>query len=132
MEEFKKGDILRGNRKQERAWHPIVYISGPKEAPLAVVLTHSKSFVCNIPLNLKYRGKKSYFVAHLIEKMSEWGPYTKSDDLKLSKDDLELILMNIRNQRFVTWQQYLDDTKNNCIEHGNRCHGETCSPTQII
>lgn len=115
---FKKGDILWGKRREfDEAWHPIVYMGGPNESPLAVVLTHESAFPCNIPLNQRYGEKQSYFIGHLIEKMSEWGPYTKSNRLELSKEDLKLILAEIENQSSMTWDQYMNYTKNGCIRH---------------
>lgn len=118
MEDFKKGDILWGEkRKFKEAWHPVVYISGSQHAPLAVILTHKEDIPCNIPLLNNYDGKQSYFVAHLIEKMSAWGPYKKSDKLELTKNDLELIESHIANQASITWEQYEKYTKNGCPDH---------------
>ncbi len=115
---FKKGDILWGKRREfDEAWHPIVYMGGPSESPLAVVLTHESAFQCNIPLTQRYGEKQSYFIAHLIEKMSEWGPYMKSNRLELSKRDLEVILAETENQSSVTWDQYMNDTKDGCVKH---------------
>ena len=117
MEDIKKGDVLWGTKKKfEEAWHPIVYISGPVEAPLAVILTSEKDIHCNIPLLNTYRkNKPSYFVAHLIEKMSEWGPYKKFTTLK--REDLELIEKHIAGQNSITWSEYEKYTKGGCPDH---------------
>ncbi len=115
MEKFNKGDILWGKKKQ--AWHPIVYISGPEEAPLAVVITSKKECSCNISLRTSYRDERSYFIAHLIAKMAEWGPYTKSDKLKLSEEDLSFVLSSVTNHQSMTWKHYEKNIKNKCPEH---------------
>ncbi|MFA6077315.1 MAG: hypothetical protein WC735_04560 [Candidatus Paceibacterota bacterium] len=118
MEKFKKGDILWGTKRSfKEAWHPIVFIQGPCEAPLAVVLTHDNNHACNILLNKQYDGKQSYFIAHLIEKMSAWGPYTKSNKLELDPDDLVLIEKHIKNHVQITWSQYEACTQNGCPDH---------------
>lgn len=118
MDKFKRGDILWGTKRGfKEAWHPIVFIEGPYDAPLAVVLTHDNTHPCNIPLNKQYDGEQSYFVAHLIEKMSTWGPYIKSDKLELDPDDLTLIEEYIKNHIQITWSQYEAYTKNGCPDH---------------
>ena len=115
MNKFKKGDILIGSkRKFDEARHPIVFINGPDLAPQAVILTHSANFPCNIKLSKIYDRDASYFVAHLIEKMSEWGPYKKVG--KLTKDDISLIEDNI-SDHVITWKQYKSYTKGGCPDH---------------
>lgn len=116
---FKKGDILRGEkRKFKQSYHPVVYISGSAEAPLAVVLTHTETekIPCNIKLSSMYDDQPQYFVGHLIQKMSEWGPYEK--DMELTKEDLELVEKSISGMGSITWKQYLEYTKNGCPDHG--------------
>lgn len=116
MNTFKKGDILAGNkRKFKEAYHPIVYINGPSEAPLAVVLTHSKNFSCNFKLTGTRDEESSYFIAHLIQKMSEWGPYDKEGEL--IKEELELVDKTISDMGSITWAEYVDYTKNGCPDH---------------
>ena len=116
---FKKGDILIGDkRKFTEAYHPIVFINGPDDAPLAVVLTHSDNnkFTCNIKLSNIYGSgdKFSYFIAHLIEKMSEWGPYKKIG--KLTEGDIDIIEAHI-SKNPITWNQYIEYAKNECPDH---------------
>ena len=116
MNIFKKGDVLIGkNTSRGGAYHPIVFISGIDEAPNAVVLTHSNRYSCNIKLLNSYDKGDSYFVAHLIEKMPEWGPYKKIDAFK--EEDLNLIKTHISDQTPITWAKYEDYIKNGCPEH---------------
>lgn len=119
MNKFKKGDVLWGTeRKFQNAWHPIVYIDGPSEAPLAIVLTSEGEIPCNMPLLNVYReNEPSYFVGHLIQKMAEWGPYEKFASLK--NEDLDLIEKHIASQQSMTWAEYLTYKKNGCPDHGN-------------
>lgn len=115
MGRFKKGDVLRGNeqrRGREEAYHRIVFTDGQDEAPLAVVLTRSKKFSCNIALTGKYIKAPLYFVAHLIQKMAEWGPYEK--EYELSKEDLVLIEKHISDLSPITWSKYEEYTKEGC------------------
>lgn len=78
MNNFKRGDILRGTRQSfNEAYHPVVFIDGPEFAPFAVILTHKDDHPCNFKLSGTYDGKPQYVVAHLIEKLAEWGPYQK-------------------------------------------------------
>jgi hypothetical protein len=117
MKNYKKGDILVGkDRSFKGAYHPIIFISGSNEAPLAVILTHSKNFSCNIGLSGTYGPNTSYFVAHLIEKMSKWGPYRKVS--KLTNKDLNLIQTHISGLVPITWGQYENHMKNGCTKHG--------------
>lgn len=118
MEKFKKGDILRGDKREfEESYHPIVYIAGQIEAPLAVVLTHTETekIPCNLKLLGIYDEKPQYFVAHLIQKMSEWGPYLKEGEL--TKEDLKLIENTISSMGSITWAEYLEYKKNGCHAH---------------
>jgi hypothetical protein len=113
---FVKGDILIGkDRSFSGAYHPIVFISGNENTPMAIILTHSKNFPCNISLSGKYKGKKSYFIAHLIEKMSAWGPYKRIGSL--TKNDIKLIDANISLLTPITWAQYEGYTNNGCTIH---------------
>ena len=116
MEEFKRGDILEGTkRKFNEAYHPVVFINGPGFSPLAVILTHSNKFPCNIKLFGSYvQEDSSYFVAHLIEKMAIWGPYTKVGEL--IEEDIKLIESSV-SKSLITWDQYLDYKKDGCPEH---------------
>lgn len=118
---FKKGDILEGKKRgKDEALHFIVFISGPDLAPLAVVLTSVSKYSCNIQLNeiynLNAKGDKitSYFVAHIIEKMPEWGSYKKIGEL--TEDDLKLIEIKISTHS-MTWKEYLKYTKGGCPIH---------------
>lgn len=116
MNNFKKGDVLVGSkRSRDGAYHPIVFIDGSDDVPIAVVLTHSNDFPCNIKLLNSYGDKNSYFIAHLIDKMSEWGPYKKVDELK--KEDIDLIETHVSNQTSITWMQYEEYTEGKCPDH---------------
>ena len=118
MKTFKKGDVLRGDkRKFKESYHPIVYISGSIEAPLAVVLTHAetKKFPCNLKLSGIYDDESQYFVGHLLQKMAEWGPYKKEGEL--SKEDLKLVEDTIRGMGSMTWDEYLRYTSSGCPIH---------------
>jgi hypothetical protein len=121
MDNLSKGDVLKGTkRKFKEAWHIVVYIDGPPEAPLAVPVTHDgpDKFPCNITLLGNYeKGKKSYFISHLIEKLSEWGPYTKFAEL--TKEDIELVDSHISNQIPMKWNEYESYKKNGCPDHQN-------------
>lgn len=123
MNTFKKGDILKGEKKSfDKYWHPIVFIAGDEDAPLAAILTHTgtEEEPCNLKLQGIYDGKKNspqYFVAHLIQKMSEWGPYTKTG--KLISEDLELVEKTVSNMGSITWAKYLDYKKDGCPDHKN-------------
>jgi len=113
MSKFKKGDVLWGEEKKFED-----YISGPDEAPLAVVLTSEGEIPCNIPLlNIYRENKPSYFVGHLIQKMAEWGPYDKCATLK--QEDLELIENHIANKVSMTWAEYQEYKRNGCPNHQN-------------
>ena len=117
MNNFHEGDILIGTkRKFVEAYHPLVFISGSTEAPFVVVMTHSNNFPCNLPLNGVYDKQPSYFVAHLIEKMADWGPYEKQG--KLTSEDLRLIKKHISDTNPITWAMYEEYTKHGCPNHG--------------
>ena len=80
----------------------------------------------------EYDGKQSYFVAHLIEKMAEWGPYKKSNKLKLSSDDLKLIESYVSNKSPITWDRYEKVyAKNGCPEHKN-ANAQVALPPLIV
>jgi hypothetical protein len=112
---FKKGDILSGQkRKFDEAYHPVVFIDGPDFAPLVVILTHSDNFPCNTKLSGTYDKNCSYFIAHLIEKMSEWGPYKKISEL--AEEDINFIETHI-SKNPITWKQYKEYTRNGCPDH---------------
>jgi hypothetical protein len=116
MNNFQEGDILIGKKRSfAEAYHPIVFISGPEEAPLAVVLTHSNNFSCNLKLSSTYGSKTSYFVSHLIEKMAEWGPYEKEEEL--TPEDLDFIKKSISGVAPITWATYESYTKSGCPDH---------------
>lgn len=116
MTNFKKGDVLVGkDRSFNGSRHPIVYIQGPAEAPLAIIVTHDSSFPCNVPFNKLYQEKRSYFVAHPIQKMSEWGPYKKTAEV--SEEDLKLIESRIANMYSMTWDEYKKHKENGCPDH---------------
>jgi hypothetical protein len=122
MEDFKKGDILVGQKRAfDEAYHPVVYIAGPKEAPIAVILTHSKKFPCNKELLNIYDGKENkaqYFVAHLIEKVAEWGHYEKIG--RLQEEDLNLIESQISNSSPMTWSMYMEYVGGKqCFDHNS-------------
>lgn len=125
MNDFKKGDILVGTeRKRSEAKHFIVFISGSKEIPNGIILTHTphEDIKCNFKLNDKYRlsnsnNGDSYFVAHLIEKVESWGPYTKIN--RISKRDLILIESHIKGLNPINWFQYKNYTKKGCPNHLN-------------
>jgi len=120
---FKKGDILEGEKREfYEAYHPIVYIDGPDDAPLAVILTHSNpdKYPCNIKLSKVYDLKdtrEQYFVSHYIQKLPDWGEYKKVDEL--TEIDLNLIEVSIQNQYPITWDDYMRYTKNGCPDHKN-------------
>lgn len=117
MDSFQEGDILVGKKRNfTEAYHPIVFVSGPAEAPLAVVLTHSNNFPCNVPLSGTYDSKPSYFVAHLVEKVAEWGPYEKQSEL--TPEDLELVKKCISDTTPITWAMYEEYAKSGCPDHG--------------
>lgn len=80
-------------------------------------MTHDNDHLCNIELSKQYDNKKSYFIAHLIEKMSEWGPYNKSDKLKLDPNDLALVEQHISGMAAMSYSQYEEYTKNGCPDH---------------
>ena len=122
---LEKGDILHGKKREfNEAYHYIIFISGSKEVPNGVLLT-SKKRPCNFKLTDKYQLSKdkpiqaSYFVAHLIEKMPEWGLYKKTNK-KLSDTDLNIVESHINGLLPVTWSQYLKYTKKGCPEHKNK------------
>lgn len=124
MEDVKKGDILVGQKRDfDKAFHPIVYISGSIEAPLAVVLTHSSDYPCNIKLQDEYPDEKnevkpSFFIRHLIQKIEAWGPYTKKIG-ELSTRDLETVDSIISGLTEITYAEYEEYTKRgrDCPEH---------------
>lgn len=111
---FKKGDILMGKEKNfTQAYHPIVFISGSDTSPNGVILTHSNNFPCNVPLT---KGKRpSYFTAHLIEKLSGWGPYRKIGEV--TSGQLALIERHIAGQAPVSWARYLRFKVKGCPTH---------------
>lgn len=125
MGNLKRGDILVGKkRERKKAWHPVVYIKEAVSAPLAVVLTHSGKYPCNIGLSNEYPDengvvKPSFFIRHLIQKIEEWGPYNKKIG-ELSKGDLELVESHISDLTQITYAEYEEYTKNgrDCPEHG--------------
>lgn len=116
--DFNKGDILLGKERGfDKAYHPIIYIGGSTETPLAVILTHSSNFPCNIPLVGSYDEKQSYFVGHLIQKISLWGPYNKVGEI--TKEDLQIIEKHISELTPITWEQYEEYSKDYCPIHGS-------------
>ena len=62
-----------------------------------------------------HSSETSYFVAHLIEKMSEWGPYKKVN--KLSDNDLNIVKSYIEGLTPIAWFQYENYAKNGCSYH---------------
>jgi hypothetical protein len=127
MNNFEKGDILVGKERAfEDAWHPIVFISGQEDAPLAVVLTHTGTE--QMPCNLRLQGiydaqndRPQYFVGHLIQKMSEWGPYRKVG--RLIAEDLKEIERALPTKGSITWAEYQEYTRNGCPDHKNSARG---------
>ena len=121
MNSFKKGDILRGRKKSFReAYHPIIFIGGTDEIPVVVILTHSGSFPCNIKMQLNHfetssYEESSYFVAHKIEKMVDWGPYEKVG--RLTKEGISFIESNLPDSSPITWSEYEMRKENGCPEH---------------
>lgn len=116
MNGFQEGDILVGKKRDFiEAYHPIIYIAGPDTAPFAVILTHSGNFPCNIKLWGNYGTQASYFVAHLIEKASEWGPYEKIGEL--NKEDLDMVKRCIYSHTPITWAVYEEYTRSGCPDH---------------
>jgi|GEM_PF-2308415 len=119
----KIGDILQGDKDEfNEAYHPVVYIKGSNEAPIAVVLTHGgqNKYPCNIKLSGVYDTKDlsdQYFVSHFIQKLPDWGKYNKVN--KLSQSDLNLILESIQDVSPITWDDYKQYTKNDCPDHKN-------------
>ncbi len=115
---FQNGDILIGTkRKFEEAYHPIIFIGGSDYAPLAVVLTHSDKYPCNVRLVGNYgENSTQYFIAHLIEKLPEWGPYSRVG--KLTDEDIKIVRNSVSSASHITWQQYEEYTKNSCPDHG--------------
>lgn len=125
MKDFKKGDILVGKKRNfTEAFHPIVYISGSIQAPLAVVLTHSGGYPCNMRLQDEYPDEKgkvepSFVIRHLIQKIEAWGPYTKKIG-ELSMRDLETVDGIVSGLTEITYLEYEEYTKkgHDCPEHG--------------
>lgn len=122
MSQFRRGDILVGDkRKYKQAYHPIVYMNGSSQAPLAVIITHSPDYACNVLLKdsytLGYKGvlKPSYFIAHLIQKLPEWGPYTKIGELTTA--DLNRIEQEVAGHPAITYEEYEEYTANGCPDH---------------
>lgn len=122
---LKKGDILVGEKRgRKEAWHPVVYIGGSIKEPLAVVMTHSGSFPCNTPLSGEYPNEKgvikpSFFITHLIQKIEDWGPYTKKIG-ELSARDIELVESHIAGLTYITYSEYEEYTNKgrDCPKHG--------------
>jgi hypothetical protein len=122
MSRFEKGDVLRGRKEKrgrEEAYHRIVFIDGSDEAPRAVVLTRSDKFSCNFALSGRYIKNQLYFIAHLIQKMAEWGPYEK--EYELTKEDLCSVEKHISDSSSITWSEYEEHTKKgrDCPDHKN-------------
>ena len=124
MNNFKKGDILRGSKILfPEAYHPIIFLGGNDDAPLAVILTTSGNFPCNIEMTAVhfkdgyYRNDKpSYFVAHRIQKMAEWGPYHK--DGQLTVEGISFIESNLADLGSMTWSEYEILETEGCRHHG--------------
>lgn len=99
-------------------------LRGSNRAPLAVVITHSGYYPCNTPLSDEYPDEKgsvrpSFFITHLIQKIEEWGPYTKKIG-ELSARDLMLVESHVADLTHITYSEYEEYTKmgRDCPEHG--------------
>jgi len=120
METFKVGDILLGtSRARAEARHRVVYLSGSSENPVGVVLTHSNKFPCNIEMKPEHiesgtDKEPQYFVAHQIQKLSEWGPYERIGNL--SSQGVGFVIANLSHD-IVTWDEYLTRTTEGCPDH---------------
>lgn len=119
---FQRGDILRGSKRaRTEAWHPIVYLDGPEEAPLAVMLTHTDNVAepCNVKIEQAYirgglDGREQYFVAHRLQKLSEWAPYKKVGEL--TNEGIDFVESQLPAGS-LTWDEYEKLTKNGCQHH---------------
>jgi hypothetical protein len=125
MGNFKKGDILHGKKRgSKQAYHPIVFIDGTDQIPIAVILTDSDRYSCNKKMSpnhfevghkVGYK-KDSHFVMHKIEKLVMWGPYKKVGCL--TKEGITFVENNIVDSQVITWQDYEIRKENGCPEHG--------------
>lgn len=120
MGEFRKGDILKGTfRRFEEAYHPVVYLDGPGDAPLAVVLTSSPKYPCNkllrpehVESGVNHDGQ--YFVAHRIQKLKEWGPYRRVG--RLTEAGIRFIEASLPDGS-MEWDQYEKYKNLACSDH---------------
>ena len=126
VSKFKVGDILVGaNRKYWGARHRIVYIEGTGSEPLGVMLTHTatEKIPCNLPLERDHVAhglddEPQFFVAHLLQKTREWGPYSVAGALTTS--GISYVLSKIQHNGempSMTWEEYLRTSKAGCKLH---------------
>lgn len=120
MNEFEKGDILQGaERGRQEAFHLVVYLDGPSDAPRGVMLTSSNRYACNKLLQPGHvesgaMATGQYFVAHRLQKLKEWGPYTKIG--RLTVEGVDFIESEL-SAGSIEWDEYRKRTANGCPEH---------------
>lgn len=95
MKDFQKGDILQGSKRcGQEAFHRVVYLDGPGDAPLSAMLTTSNKYPCNKLLQPEHVESGAmtagqHFVSHRLQKLREWGPYNKIG--RLTAEGVEFI-----------------------------------------
>ena len=124
-QDFKKGDIICGEKKRDQAWHNIIYLAGSAHAPIGAVFTHSDNdkYPCNKLMQPGHfeeseewfnEKKKSYLLAHKFQKLEEWGPYCKVGEL--TDTGLRFVEELVGDLDSETYSEYEQRTN----------HGKTC------
>ena len=120
MNQFQKGDILMGaKRGHDEAFHRVVYLDGPDDAPLRVVLTSSNRYPCNKLLQPQHIESGAmtvgqYFVAHRLQKLKDWGPYRTIG--RLTAEGVEFVESELPAGS-LQWGDYIKHAENGCPEH---------------
>lgn len=120
MSHFQKGDILQGAKcGRQEAFHRVVYLDGPCDAPRGVMLTSSNKYPCNKLLQPEHveGGAKTvgqYFVAHRLQKLKEWGPYKTIG--RLTAEGVAFIESQLP-EGSMEWSRYQTHKENGCPDH---------------
>ncbi len=126
--EFKKGDIIRGEKhKRHEAHHFIIYLGGSNDAPIGAVFTHSDGYVCNQLMKSEHfeepekwfnDKRKSYLIAHKFQKLEEWRPYYKQGMLtSVGLQFVENLVGDLASELYSEYEQRTNHGKN-CTMHG--------------
>jgi hypothetical protein len=118
---MKKGEIFKGtNRKQEAAYHPIVYLENYRgNSFVGAVLTHSEEQGNTLMEKGHFKevdaeGKKyeinfdnTHLVINRFIKPEEWGPYIKIGEL--TEEGIKFVELITSGHKAESWEEYIGE-----------------------